>query len=87
VRFFAQVAIVPLWLAGVVFAQTTGRVAGRVSDETGAALPGVTVELRADGDPTAASGATAVTSASGDYAFEAVAPGRYQVTFSLINFA
>jgi len=87
VRFFAQVAIVLLWLAGVVFAQTTGRVAGRVSDETGAALPGVTVELRADGDPAAASAATIVTSASGDYAFEAVAPGRYQVTCSLINFA
>jgi hypothetical protein len=56
---------------------------GRVSDETGGSLPGVTVEVRAEG----ATPMETVTDASGDYEFLDVAPGQYQLTFSLINFA
>ena len=52
-------------------------------DETGGALPGVTVELRGGaGVPRLTS-----TDARGGYTFEAVTPGRNQVTFTLINFA
>jgi Carboxypeptidase regulatory-like domain/TonB-dependent Receptor Plug Domain len=64
-------------------AQTTGRIAGRVTDETGGTLPGVTVELRSSGGPPR----DTVTSASGDYAFETVAAGTCQLSFTLINFA
>lgn len=56
---------------------------GRVTDETGGALPGVTVQLRPDNGTSSET----VTAASGDYAFENVAPGRYQLSFTLINFA
>jgi outer membrane receptor protein involved in Fe transport len=67
-------------LTGVASAQT---ISGTVRDETGGALPGVTVEARgASGSPS-----TTVTDASGSYQFDRLAPGRYQLTFTLINFA
>src|SRR4051794_36436591 len=62
---------------------TDGTVRGRVTDETGGVLPGVTVELRSkDGMPV-----VAVTDATGIYEFAHVAPGTYQLNLSLINFA
>jgi TonB-dependent receptor-like protein/carboxypeptidase family protein len=56
---------------------------GRVTDETAAALPGVTVELRAEG----AAPQETVTDVDGGYTFDTVAPGQYQLAFTLINFA
>ena len=61
-----------------------GRVRGRVTDETGGALPGVTVELRsmrgdADGRRHQRRPATIRSTTS--------RPGTYQVSFTLINFA
>jgi hypothetical protein len=56
---------------------------GRVTDETGGVLPGVTVELRSEG----AAPMETVTDVAGEYAFSDVAPGKYQVAFTLINFA
>jgi hypothetical protein len=56
---------------------------GRVTDETGGALPGVTVGLRAEGATTTET----VTDEAGEYSFQNVPPGQYQLTFSLINFA
>ncbi|HEY7290071.1 MAG TPA: TonB-dependent receptor [Vicinamibacterales bacterium] len=64
-----------------VLGQTVA-VTGTVRDETGGALPGVTVELRgASGDTT-----TATTDSAGGYSFDKVASGRYLATFVLINF-
>jgi hypothetical protein len=60
-----------------------GRVVGRVTDETGGVLPGVTVELRANDAPPL----VAITSAEGDYVFEGVAPGTYRLSFSMMNFS
>jgi outer membrane receptor protein involved in Fe transport len=57
-------------------------VAGTVRDQTGGALPGVTVELRT---PHAASLA-ASTDASGRYRFEQVPSGKYTLSFRLLNF-
>jgi outer membrane receptor protein involved in Fe transport len=64
------------------WAQTGGTVTGRITDETGGALPGVTVELRENGDPL-----VGVTDGEGRYSFENVAPGTYQLSIRLINFA
>jgi outer membrane receptor protein involved in Fe transport len=58
-------------------------VAGTVRDETGAALPGVLVDVRR--------GTAAVlhtqSDERGQYRFDAIAPGRAELSFTLINFA
>ena len=74
-----------LWLgSSLAFAQgNAGRVSGNVTDVTGGRLPGVVVALYRDGAPRQ----TAATDGNGGYAFDAVAPGDYDVTFALINFA
>ncbi|MCU1382709.1 MAG: tonB-dependent Receptor Plug domain protein [Acidobacteria bacterium] len=57
-------------------------VAGTVRDQTGGALPGVTVELTMPrAAPLAAS-----TDPAGRYRFEGVAPGTYTLSFRLLNF-
>ena len=68
--------------ASIASAQGVGRVTGRVTDETGGALPGVAVELRT----AAAVVASTISEATGEYVVERVPPGTYQVTFTLINF-
>jgi hypothetical protein len=57
-------------------------VTGNVTDETGGALPGVTVELKGTGDPI-----VAVTDGEGRYAFDNMSPGTYQLSMRLVNFA
>ena len=65
------------------FAQSTGQIDGRVMDETGGVLPGVTVDLRVDG----ATVATTTSDGVGAYRFERVKPGQAEVMFQLINFS
>ena len=63
-------------------AAQTAQLRGTVLDETGAALPGVLVELR--------SGGTARQTQSddrGQYRIDGLAPGRLEVSFTLVNFA
>ena len=72
---FAVVAVV----ASPAFAQ---RVTGAVRDQTGGALPGVTVEAHATGSPTKET----TTDAAGVYRLD-VQPGRYELIFTLVNFA
>ena len=74
--------VVSLAIVTSVWAQDA-TIAGTVTDETGRALPGVVVELRAgDSAPRVTQ-----TDASGHYAFESAAPGSVQVAFGLANFA
>src|SRR5262245_49675128 len=76
-----------LGVAGLGFAQgvRNAAIAGSVTDTTGAALPGVTVE--------AASPAliektrSAVTDGAGNYRIVDVPPGVYNVTFALSGFS
>ena len=72
------------FLAAVASAQSNvGKIQGRVADQTGGVLPGVTVELRGSGIMPM----VAVTDGMGAYSFDNVAPGTYQLMFSLVNFA
>lgn len=64
--------------------QQTGTILGRVTDSSGAALPGVTVTLAG---PTILGGsATAVTSDVGAYRLPNVPAGTYTLTFELAGF-
>ena len=77
------IALVCVAASHSVFAQgAPGRVTGRITDETGGVLPGVSVELRGGAQPMAS-----VTDANGQYVIEGVSPGTYQLAVSLINFA
>jgi hypothetical protein len=85
-----RIAVVPLvmFLLGAVapaFAQrTTGTLVGNVTDESGAALPGVTVTLKGE---TVVGVQTAVTNEQGFYRFPALPTGNYDVSFALGGFA
>ncbi len=69
-----------LFLAVPLFAQQTGSIHGRVTATDGSALPGVTVEARANVLPQPR---VTNTDASGDYRLPALIPGDYKLTFSL----
>lgn len=71
-----------LCISANLYAQATGRVSGRVLDQTGAALPGVTVDLVVNSHEL-----TAVTDETGAYEFDAVPPGNAELTFRLLNFS
>ena len=63
------------------YAQQGGIVAGRALDQTGAALPGVTIDL-----VTGAGELNAMTDGTGAYRFDAVPAGPAELTFRAINF-
>ena len=67
-----------------VAAAQDGGIAGTVTDDTGGVLPGVTVEASGAGLP--AGPPPAVTDGDGAYAFPALPPGSYLVTFTLPGF-
>lgn len=67
--------------------QRHGLIAGRVTDSTGASLPGVSVTLSAETSLAATHDPSIVTWTDGQYRFDAVAPGRYRITFALLGFA
>lgn len=62
----------------------TGAINGRVTDGTGAVIPGVTISLSS---PSLMGGRTAVSDADGQYRFTAVPPGDYTVMFELAGFS
>jgi hypothetical protein len=70
-------------LASPAAAQTTGTIDGLVRDQTGGALPGVTVELSSTGEPVR----TTESDGSGRYRFESLAAGTYGLVFRLLNFS
>src|SRR5215831_13811132 len=74
-----------LLVAASAFGQVPGgQLSGRVTDDGGSGLPGASVEIR----PSAGGPARqTVTSNAGEYEFADVAPGRYKLSFTLINFA
>ncbi|HEX2832062.1 MAG TPA: carboxypeptidase-like regulatory domain-containing protein [Thermoanaerobaculia bacterium] len=63
-----------------LFAQQTGTISGRVTDSSGAALPGVTVEAVSNVAPQPR---VTVSGDNGDYRLPALQPGTYTVTYTL----
>src|SRR5262245_58524027 len=70
--------------AAAAFAQDTS-IAGVVRDDSGAILPGVTVE--ASSPALIEKTRSAVTDGSGQYKIISLVPGTYTVTFSLTGFS
>lgn len=81
-RITAIVIALLLVLTSRASAQVSGRIAGRVLDQTGAVLPGVTIDLVVK-----ATELTTTTDAEGQYRFDAVPPGSAELTFRLLNFS
>ena len=80
----AVLSFVLIALAGVASAQTgTGEIFGKVTDRTGAVLPGATVTI--SGDALIQPQSTGVSS-SGSYRFPNLPIGVYAVTFELSGF-
>lgn len=66
------------------WAQGTGSVTGTITDATGGALPGVTIELEPAGAPKPLA---TVTDGAGAYRFDNVPAGSAELTVRLINFS
>lgn len=81
-RLFALLTCFAL-VGGVASAQTTGEIYGRVTDKSGAVVPGSLVTLTS---PVLLQPQTAVTSSTGLYRFPSVPIGTYTVKFELTGF-
>jgi hypothetical protein len=85
-RLFVKIGLVVACLAAgqsAAFAQVA--LNGVVTDNSGAVLPGVTVE--ASSPALIEKVRTAITDGSGRYRIESLQPGQYSVTFTLAGFA
>ena len=84
--FFATVLALTIIVAPstALAQQTESRIAGRVVDDSGAAIPGVTVTVISKGTRAVR---TAVTGGEGAYAVTNLGPGSYTVSFDLSGFA
>lgn len=69
---------VSFFFTAPVFAQQTGDISGRVTDESGAAVSGVVIEASSNVLPQARSTTSA---ANGHYRLPLLLPGDYEVTF------
>ena len=69
-------------LSAVAAAAQDGGIAGRVTDETGAVLPGATLSLSGPGEEREAQ-----SDANGDYEFPALSPGAYTLRAALTGFS
>ena len=77
-------AISALLLAGTLSAQrATGQIFGKVMDDKGEVLPGVSVTAKG---PRLVGTATAVTNAQGAFRLFALPPGTYEIEFTLAGF-
>src|SRR5215813_5030057 len=82
-RIVAVAALLLLAVGGSAFAQLqTGNLYGTVTDDKGAALPGVTVTLTGQGAPQ-----VQVTNAQGQFRFLSLAPGSYDLKAELEGFS
>jgi hypothetical protein len=84
VRSTVWLAMVFVWaIAATGFAQQPGEVYGKVTDASGAVMPGVTVTLAG---PSLLQPMVATSGPSGAYRFPGLAVGTYTVTFEIAGF-
>jgi len=86
-RVLAALAIVSafgLAPAAAQTGQTFGELVGKITDDQGGVLPGVTVTLSG---PAVMGSPTAVTGTTGQYRFPAVNSGTYTLKFELTGFS
>ncbi len=85
--WIAAIVMVGALLApGVLFAQgeiSTGQIVGKVADDNGAALPGVTISAK---DLSTGRARTATTDSTGRYRFPVIPSGVYELSASLSGF-
>jgi hypothetical protein len=82
-RFVAVAATLLVLSAGAALAQLqTGNLYGKISDQTGAVLPGVTVTLDTGEAPQ-----VQVTNAQGEFRFLSLAPATYKIKAELQGFS
>jgi hypothetical protein len=79
-RLGAALMLLLACVTGSAYAQQTGSIAGKVVDNSGAVLPGVTVEATSNVLPTPR---TTVTGGNGENRLPALPPGEYTVKFEL----
>ncbi len=82
-RVVPVLALVAALAAPASAQQTESRIVGKVTDQSGAALPGVTVNVTAKAT---GSQRSTVTEGEGDYAVTNLAPGAYTVQVELSGF-
>ena len=84
-RFAAMMFLLATLVAPVspLAAQTTGGIVGRVTDENGGGLPGVTVQVES---PVLQGSRVSTTDADGHYRLTLLPPGEYVLTFQLAGF-
>lgn len=79
-----SLCICALFLTPAAWSQAITSLSGVVTDPSGAAIPGATVNLLA---PLTGAARTATTDNAGEYSFPQLAPGRYQLTVTAQGFA
>src|ERR1700710_1683919 len=84
-RVCAAVALLAalVWASPASAQRTTGEIIGKVVDESGGVLPGVTITLRGAG---VAGAPSVVTSETGAYRFPVLPPGTYDLDYELTGF-
>lgn len=78
------VILVCILLSGVIMAQETGEIVGKVTDEDGVPLPGVAVTATS---PSLQGQRTAISGNDGSYRFPLLPGGTYTLVFELQGFA
>ncbi|MCC6132789.1 MAG: TonB-dependent receptor [Acidobacteria bacterium] len=84
-RLWVLLLVLPLLVATQVFAQGigTGTITGRVADQEGQGLPGVTITAKS---PALQGSRSAVSNVNGDYVLPNLPPGDYTLNFSMPGF-
>lgn len=77
------VAALMAFTAPALMAQTMGRITGTIVDNTGAAVPGVTITITS---PSLQGSSSQTTDSSGKFRFPSVPPGTYKVRAELAGF-
>ncbi|MFP4082285.1 MAG: carboxypeptidase regulatory-like domain-containing protein [Candidatus Aminicenantes bacterium] len=80
---FSLVVVTCLFLVSALMAVETGEIKGKVTDEEGVPLPGVTITTRS---PSLQGTRSTVSGENGDFRFPLLPVGKYSLTFELPGF-